>query len=163
MADKIIYKNSDELAEKLEELKSQDKKIVFTNGCFDILHAGHVDYLAKAKELGDLLVVGLNSDISTRSIKGEKRPIVPQNERAFILANLKCVDFVTYFDEDTPYELISKLIPDILVKGADWSPENIVGKDVVEKNGGMIKTIEFVNFQSTTNIIKTVTERYCSG
>lgn len=159
----MIYENSAGLAVKLKELKSLNKKIVFTNGCFDILHAGHVDYLAKAKEMGDILVVGLNSDISTRSIKGDKRPIVPQNERAFILSNLKCVDFVTYFDEDTPYELISLLIPDILVKGADWSPENIVGRDIVEKNGGMIKTIEFVNFQSTTNIIKLVLDRYCSG
>ena len=163
MKNKVIFENSEELAGKLKDLKSKNLKIVFTNGCFDILHAGHVDYLSKAKELGDILVVGLNSDVSTRSIKGEKRPIVPQNERAFILANLKCVDFVTYFDEDTPYELISEIIPDILVKGADWSVENIVGKDVVEKNGGMIKTIKFVNFQSTTNIIKQVLDRYCSG
>lgn len=153
-------KSLEELLVIRKQLKEMNKKVVFTNGCFDILHAGHVDYLAKAKALGDILIVAMNSDSSTKSIKGDKRPIVPQNERAFILANLKPVDYVTIFDEDTPHETLKKLIPDILVKGADWSKENIVGKDIVEAAGGKVETIEFVNFQSTTNIIKTITERF---
>ena len=153
-------KSLEELLVIRKQLKEMNKKVVFTNGCFDILHAGHVDYLAKAKALGDILIVAMNSDSSTKSIKGDKRPIVPQNERAFILANLKPVDYVTIFDEDTPHETLKKLIPDILVKGADWSKENIVGKDIVEAAGGKVETIEFVNFQSTTNIIKTIIERF---
>jgi D-glycero-beta-D-manno-heptose 1-phosphate adenylyltransferase len=150
----------DELVEIRKQLKSQNKKVVFTNGCFDILHAGHVDYLNKSKELGDVLILGLNSDSSIRNIKGEKRPVVPQSERAFILSNLKAVDYVTIFDEDDPYEVIKKVVPDILVKGADWKIENIIGRDVVEKAGGKVETIEFVNMQSTTNIIKTVLEKF---
>lgn len=143
-----------------KQLKQENKKVVFTNGCFDILHAGHVDYLNKAKAAGDVLVVALNSDKSTKNIKGEKRPIVNEIERGFIMANLKAVDFVTFFDEDTPAEIIKELIPDVLIKGADWDINKIVGKDIVEANGGEVKTIEFVNFQSTTNIIDTVLERY---
>lgn len=150
----------EELSIIREQLKKQNKKVVFTNGCFDILHAGHVDYLTKAKELGDVLIVAMNSDSSARSIKGDKRPIVLQAERAFILSNLKAVDYVTIFNEDTPYEALKKLVPDILVKGADWSKENIVGKDIVEGAGGKVETIDFVNFQSTTNIIKTIIERF---
>lgn len=142
------------------KLMLEGKSVVFTNGCFDILHAGHVDYLAKAKECGDVLILGLNSDKSVRSIKGEKRPIVPEEERAFILSNLKSVDYVTLFDEDTPFEIISAIIPDVLVKGADWPIDQIVGRDVVENNGGSVKTIKFVNQVSTTNIIKTILERY---
>lgn len=149
-----------EIIEVRKKLKLENKKVVFTNGCFDILHAGHVDYLNKAKAAGDILIVALNSDKSTRSIKGEKRPIVNERERGFIMANLKAVDFVTFFDEDTPAEIIRDLIPDILIKGADWDINKIVGKDIVEANGGEVKTIEFVNFQSTTNIIDTVLERY---
>ena len=149
-----------EMAEVRKQLKNENKKVVFTNGCFDILHAGHVDYLAKAKATGDVLIVALNSDKSVRNIKGEKRPIVNEKERAFIMANLKPVDFVTFFDEDTPAEIINELIPDVLVKGADWDINKIIGKDTVESNGGEVKTIEFVNFQSTTNIIQTVLERY---
>lgn len=143
-----------------KKLKEKNKKVVFTNGCFDIIHAGHVDYLSKAKTLGDVLIIGMNSDSSMKRIKGDKRPIVPQEERAFILANLKAVDYVTIFEEDTPYETLKKLVPDILVKGADWSKEDIVGKDIVEATGGKVETIEFVNFQSTTNIIKTIIERF---
>jgi rfaE bifunctional protein nucleotidyltransferase chain/domain len=142
------------------KLKSEGKKIVFTNGCFDIIHAGHVDYLNKSKELGDVLVVGLNSDSSVRRIKGEKRPIVNQQERAFVISNLKAVDYVTFFEEDTPAELISDIIPDILVKGADWSINNIVGKDVVLSHGGEVKTISFVNDQSTSNIISLILDKY---
>lgn len=148
------------LVEVRKELKIQGKKVVFTNGCFDILHAGHVDYLLKARAFGDILVVGMNSDQSIRRIKGENRPIVPENQRAFLVASLKAVDYVTLFDEDTPGELIDALIPDVLVKGADWSIENIVGRDVVENNGGEVKTVEFVNDQSTSKIISAILERY---
>ena len=153
-------KNINELAEIRKELKLQNKKVVFTNGVFDILHAGHVDYLTKAKAKGDILIVAVNSDSSVKKIKGELRPIVPQNERAFIISSLKPVDHVVIFDEDTPYEIIKKIIPDVLVKGADWAIENIVGRDIVEANGGKVETIEFINDRSTTNIIKTVLERF---
>lgn len=151
---------SDEFLPVRKKLKEENKKIVFTNGCFDILHAGHVDYLNKAKQLGDILLVALNTDSSVRRIKGSKRPIVNEEERAFIMSNLKCVDYVTFFDEDTPAEIIAKIIPDILVKGADWSLDRIIGRDIVEENGGEVKTIEFINFQSTSKIIETVIERY---
>ena len=142
------------------KLKAEGKKVVFTNGVFDLIHAGHVDYLSKAKKLGDVLIVGLNSDESVRRIKGEKRPILKQEERAFILSNLKPVDFVVYFDDDTPAKLISEIIPDILVKGADWSVEKIVGREVVEKNGGKVMNIEFVNDQSTSKIIDLIVKKY---
>ncbi|MFN3873512.1 MAG: D-glycero-beta-D-manno-heptose 1-phosphate adenylyltransferase [Ignavibacterium sp.] len=150
----------EELKKVRAELKSQNKKVVFTNGCFDLIHSGHVDYLVKAKQLGDILIVGLNTDASVRRIKGEKRPILTQDERAFIVSNLKPVDYVTFFDEDTPAEIIADLIPDILVKGADWSIDKIVGRDVVEASGGEVKTIEFVNDQSTSKIIQTILNRY---
>lgn len=158
MTNSLISLN--ELLEIRKTLKQSNQKVVFTNGCFDILHAGHVDYLVKAKECGDVLILGLNSDSSVRNIKGENRPIVTENERAFVLNNLKPVDFVVLFDEPTPHELIEAIIPDILVKGADWNIENIVGRDVVEKNGGEVKTIKFVIEQSTTNIIKKVIDTY---
>lgn len=158
---KSLYTN-DEMQIIRKRLKDEKKKVVFTNGCFDILHAGHVDYLTKAKACGDVLIVAINSDVSVKKIKGENRPIVPQSERAFILSALKVVDYVTLFDEETPHEIISKLIPDVLIKGADWSIENIVGRDIVEANGGEVKTIEFVNNQSTTNIINEVLKRYKS-
>ncbi len=143
-----------------DELKIKNKKVVFTNGCFDLIHSGHVDYLLKAKQLGDVLIVGLNTDASIQRIKGDKRPILKQDERAFIVSNLKPVDYVTFFDEDTPAEIIADLIPDILVKGADWSIDKIVGRDIVEANGGEVKTIEFVNDQSTSKIIQTILNRY---
>ena len=158
MTDNIL--SQEELLKVRQELKKQNKKVVFTNGCFDILHAGHVDYLNKSKAAGDVLVVALNSDKSIRSIKGENRPIIPQDQRAIIIANLKAVDFVTFFDEDTPAEIIDLLIPDILIKGADWSIDKIVGRETVEKNGGKVQTIEFVTPQSTSSIIKTIIERY---
>lgn len=150
----------DELKKIRETYKKKSQKVVFTNGCFDLIHAGHVDYLTKAKNLGDVLVVGLNTDNSIRRIKGEKRPILKQHERAFILSNLKPVDFVCLFDEDTPAELINELIPDILIKGSDWSIDKIVGREIVEENGGKVITIDFVNNQSTSNIINTILERY---
>lgn len=156
---KPIYTRAEILAIR-KQLKEEKKKVVFTNGCFDVLHAGHVDYLNKTKAAGDVLILGLNSDASVKRIKGEKRPIVSEEERAFILSNLKAVDYVTLFEEDTPQEIISELIPDILIKGADWAIDKIVGRDIVEANGGEVKTISFVTDQSTTNIIQTIIERY---
>lgn len=152
----------EELVKVRKELKKSGKKVVFTNGCFDIIHAGHVDYLVKAKSFGDILVVGINSDSSMKRIKGNKRPIITEEERSFIVSNLKPVDFVTIFDEDTPYELIHEIIPDFLVKGSDWNIENIVGRDIVEANGGEVKTIDFVTDQSTSKIIKKIIELYSS-
>jgi len=156
---KSIYTRAEILTIR-KKLKEEKKKVVFTNGCFDVLHAGHVDYLNKTKAAGDVLILGLNSDTSVKRIKGAKRPIVKEEERAFILSNLKAVDYVTLFDEDTPQEIISELIPDILIKGADWAIDKIVGRDIVEANGGEVKTISFVTDQSTTNIIQTIIERY---
>jgi len=142
------------------KLKAEHKKVVFTNGCFDLMHIGHVDYLSKAKALGDILIVGLNTDESVKRIKGNNRPILKQDERAYILFNLKPVDYVVFFEEDTPEKLISELLPDVLVKGADWEVEKIVGKDIVEKNGGEVKTVKFVNDQSTSRIIELIVTRY---
>ncbi len=129
------------------------KEVVFTNGCFDILHRGHVDYLSKAKSLGDILVVGLNDDASVTRLKGPHRPIVNQEDRAVILAALNSVDFVCVFSEDTPYEIIKVLVPDVLVKGADWPVEKVVGKDIVESAGGIVQTIEFLPNRSTSKLI----------
>ena len=143
-----------------KSLKQKMEKVVFTNGCFDIIHAGHVDYLSKAKACGDILIVGLNSDSSVREIKGKNRPIVSENERAFILSQLKPVDYVVLFNEPTPLQLIEQLIPDVLVKGADWAKENIVGREIVESNGGEVITINFITDQSTTNIIERVLATY---
>lgn len=143
----------EEFLEIRKRLKEEGKKIVFTNGCFDIIHRGHVDYLNRAKALGDYLVVALNSDESVRRLKGEGRPINKLEDRAFVVANLKAVDFVVSFDEDTPFEIISAIIPDVLVKGGDWSIENIVGRDVVEANGGKVYSLPYVKNYSTTNII----------
>ena len=137
----------------VEEWKRQGMKVVFTNGCFDILHLGHVDYLEKARNLGDKLVLGLNTDDSVSRFKGPSRPIQDENSRAHILASLQFVDLVVFFNEDTPLSLISTLLPHILVKGSDYLAENIVGADVVKKNGGVVKTIEFVPGYSTTRIV----------
>lgn len=152
----------DEIKSICRQLKQQGKKIVFTNGVFDLIHAGHVDYLLKAKKLGDFLIVGINSDASVNKIKGDKRPILNQSERAFIVSNLKPVDYVILFDEDTPARLIDEIVPNILIKGADWALDKIVGRETVEKNGGEVKTIEFVNDQSTSKIIETIKKKYCS-
>lgn len=155
-----IIKDRNELIEIRKRLKAENKKVVFSNGCFDILHAGHVDYLNKAKLFGDILIVALNSDDSVKRLKGSKRPIVQEDERAFVIANLKSVDYVTFFEEDTPAKIIDDLIPDILVKGSDWKIENIVGRETVEKNGGKVERVEFVNFQSTSNIIDTIIKKF---
>jgi D-glycero-beta-D-manno-heptose 1-phosphate adenylyltransferase len=149
---KII--DSVELDRTLSLWRFQQKIIVFTNGCFDILHRGHIEYLAKAASQGDVLVVGLNSDDSVRRIKGPTRPFQDELSRALILASLHFVDRVVLFEEDTPYNLISDVQPDILVKGADYKPEKIVGYDIVKAKGGKIVTIQLTEGFSTTNIIK---------
>ena len=134
-------------------LKLHQQKIVFTNGCFDVLHFGHVHYLLQAKELGDILVIGLNSDDSVRRLKGPTRPINGEKERAFVLAALACVDYVVLFGEDTPKELIETVRPDVLVKGGDYDIAAIVGADFVQRNGGTVTTIPFVEGFSSTRII----------
>ncbi|WP_293444690.1 D-glycero-beta-D-manno-heptose 1-phosphate adenylyltransferase [Persephonella sp.] len=140
--------------DKVKKWKKEGKKIVFTNGCFDIIHAGHVDYLEKAKSFGDVLIVGLNSDESVRRIKGKDRPVNIQEHRKRVLEALKSVDLVVIFEEDTPERLIKQIKPDVLVKGGDWSVENIVGADFVMSYGGKVVTIDFVYDISTTKIIE---------
>lgn len=139
----------------LEEFlsKNKDKRIVFTNGCFDIIHKGHVTYLNEAKKLGDLLVIGLNSDASVKRLKGPERPINNETDRQYVMSQLKPVDFVEIFTEDTPLNLILKVQPKILVKGGDWKIEQIVGGKEVVENGGEVYSLNFVNGYSTTNII----------
>jgi len=132
----------------------QQKKVVFTNGCFDIIHLGHIDYLSKTKDLGDVLIIGLNTDLSVQRLKGESRPVVNEHARAMLLASLHFVDAVVLFDEDTPYELIKTIQPNILVKGSDYKEEDIVGYDIVKSNGGSIKTIDFLEGYSTSLIIE---------
>ena len=144
----------------VEDLKGKGKRIVFTNGCFDLLHVGHIRYLEEAKSLGDVLVVGVNSDDSVRSLKGPKRPIVPEGERAEILSGLGCVDYVTLFDEPDPLALISLLKPHILVKGGDWTKETAVGREVVEQRGGEVVILPFVKGSSTSKLIETILKRF---
>ena len=148
------------LQEKLENLRKTGKKIAFTNGCFDILHVGHVRYLRKAKKNGDVLVLALNSDSSVRSIKGEKRPLVPETERAEVLAALEFIDFITIFDEFTPLELIKFLKPDVLIKGGDWPEEKVVGRDEVKQWGGKVVIIPEVMGKSTTNVVEKIINIY---
>ena len=150
----------DQLVEILEAIRGK-KKIVFTNGCFDIIHAGHCHYLARAKSLGDLLVVGLNSDSSVRRIKGPKRPVIPQEQRALVLDSLRPVDYVVIFEEDTPQRLIEAIRPDILVKGGDWELDKIVGREFVESYGGKVVTIPFEHDVSTSKIIERILSLYC--
>ena len=155
----MILKRED-LAKKIKIAQDNGKIVVFTNGCFDILHMGHVDYLNKAKALGDILVIGLNTDESIRRLKGEKRPIVNETERSFILDNLKSVDYVTCFDEDTPYDLVKYIKPNILVKGADYKGKEVVGEDLVRANNGSVELIDFINGCSSSLIINRIAERY---
>lgn len=135
---------------------AQGSKVVFTNGCFDILHRGHVEYLAKAADMGDVLVVGLNTDASVRRLKGESRPVNNQEARALVLASLSFVDAVVLFDEDTPYELIKAVRPDVLVKGADYKPEEIVGYDIVTSYGGKVEVVDLVEGYSTTQLLSLI-------
>ncbi len=153
----------DAAADTVKAWKLQGKKVVFTNGCFDILHAGHVHYLKEARNAGDALVVGVNSDASVQRLKGEKRPVATANDRCAVLSGLEAVDALVIFDEDTPAKIIEKLLPDILVKGADWPVDNIVGAKTVLEHGGEVKTIEFLEGRSTTSIIERIIEIYCSG
>ncbi len=135
-------------------LRRAGKRIVFTNGCFDILHAGHAQYLRRAASLGDVLVVGLNSDASVRRLKGKGRPVQKERDRAYLMASLSCVSFVTVFGEDTPAALIEQVVPHVLVKGADWKGKKIAGADFVKARGGTVKTIRFLPGRSTTSIIE---------
>ena len=144
----------------IKDLKAKGKRIVFTNGCFDLLHIGHVRYLEKAKGLGDVLVVGVNSDSSVRKLKGPKRPILSEEERAGILSGLGCVDYITVFSEIDPLKLITSLRPDVLVKGGDWTKEQTVGKEVVERSGGEVIILPFVKGASTSNLIQTILKKY---
>lgn len=145
--------NQEILSQVISELKSQGKKIVFTNGCFDILHAGHVTYLSKAAKLGDILVIGLNSDNSVKRLKGESRPLNNENDRALVLSSLEFVDFVVMFSDDTPKSLIEAITPDVLVKGGDYLPENVVGAEHVINCGGKVEIIPLLEGRSTTSII----------
>lgn len=150
----------EQLAAILAGERARGRRVVFTNGCFDLLHVGHIRYLQKARQLGDLLVLGLNSDASIQRLKGPKRPLIGEEERAHILAALDCIDHVTIFDEDTPLELLETLRPDILVKGGDYTPETVVGRELVESYGGRVELIQFVDGKSTTNIIDKILATY---
>ena len=144
------------LIKVISSLKKSGKKIVFTNGCFDLLHYGHAKYLEEARNKGDILIVGINSDASIRRIKGEKRPVVEEKSRMRLVAALESVDFVVLFKEDTPLNTIKKIRPDILIKGADWKKQDIVGADVIKSYGGRVSTIKLVKGLSTTNLIKII-------
>ncbi len=150
--DKVLNENN--LSQALAHYKKLGKKVVFTNGCFDLLHVGHVRYLDQASSLGDVLIVGVNSDASVKRLKGPTRPIQNENDRAEILASLKSVHHTVLFTEDTPYNLISAVKPDVLVKGGDWKPEQIVGSDIVLAYGGEVKSLLFIDGKSTTKIIE---------
>ena len=148
------------LVRRRRALKRNGKTVVFTNGTFDILHRGHVEYLQAARALGDTLIVGLNTDASIRRIKGTRRPINQNRDRATVLAALGCVDYVCFFGENTPRRLIERLVPDVLVKGADWKTGDIVGKDIVEAHGGTVRRIRLTAGRSTTNVIERVLLKY---
>ena len=153
--------SANDLVEERCFLRENGLRVVFTNGCFDLLHPGHVRYLAMARELGDTLIVALNSDRSVQVLKGPARPILREDERAEVMAALECVDYVTIFDEETPRELIARLLPDILVKGGDWGVADIVGREEVEAAGGMVLSLPFVEGCSTSDVIARILARLC--
>ena len=153
-------KNLHKAVTAIRKLQKNNKKIVFTNGCFDILHAGHVSYLSKAKSMGDILVIGLNSDGSVKKIKGKTRPIVSQKNRALLLAALEAVDFVVIFNELTPAKLIKAIKPDVLVKGGDWKKEKIVGAEFVESYGGKVRSLPYIKGLSTRGLIAKIQAGY---
>src|SRR5919107_4819636 len=155
MGGKVIL-NREELLRVREGLRAEGRRLVFTNGCFDLLHVGHVRYLSEARRLGDALLVAINGDASVRVLKGAGRPILNESERAEILAALEAVDFVTVFDEDSPRALISEVLPDVLVKGGDYRPDEIHGREEVERAGGRVLSLPFVEGASTTGIIERV-------
>jgi D-beta-D-heptose 7-phosphate kinase/D-beta-D-heptose 1-phosphate adenosyltransferase len=148
-----------ELKRRIKRARGSGKRVVFTNGCFDLIHPGHVRYLRAAKRLGDVLVVALNSDDSIRRLKGRGRPLVPARDRCEVVAALEMVDYVTVFSDDTPYQLINALQPDILVKGGDWPPDQIVGADLVRARGGTVRSLPFARGYSTTTLVKKVQRR----
>jgi len=148
-----------EISNRATSLREAGRKIVFTNGCFDLLHVGHIRYLEAAGALGDILIVAVNSDASVRRLKGPDRPIVSELERCEVVAALHCVDLVTLFEEDTPYNVIAEILPDVLVKGGDWTPDTIVGRDIVEGRGGRVAAIHFEQGFSTTSIIDRIRTR----
>jgi rfaE bifunctional protein, domain II len=153
--EKVISRR--ELVSALATRRSQGQRVVFTNGCFDLIHVGHTRYLQAARDLGDLLVVGINTDRSVRSLnKGSDRPIVPEQQRAEVLAALSCVDYVVLFDEADPGRLIAEIEPDVLVKGGDWTPDTIIGRETVEARGGVVKTIPLIPNVSTTAIVEKI-------
>lgn len=154
--------NLDKLIEVREKLRREGRTVVFTNGCFDLMHPGHVRYLRQARALGDALIVGLNSDRSVRELKGPSRPIMSETERAEVMAALGCVDYVTIFDDETPREIIAALLPDVLVKGGDWSVDNIVGRDEVEAAGGKVLSLPFADGCSTSDLIERIVTRFSS-
>jgi rfaE bifunctional protein nucleotidyltransferase chain/domain len=146
----------EKLVPELDARRRGGERVVFTNGCFDLLHPGHVDLLERCRALGDLLVVAINSDAGVRNLKGPSRPLVPEQERAELLAGLAAVDYVTFFDEPTPRELIVRLLPDVLVKGGDWTLDNIVGRDEVEAAGGKVYSLPLLGGYSTTSIVQKI-------
>jgi rfaE bifunctional protein nucleotidyltransferase chain/domain len=153
--EKVISRH--EIVSALTTRRSQGQRVVFTNGCFDLMHVGHTRYLQAAKDLGDLLVVGVNTDRSVRDLnKGSDRPIVPEQQRAEVLAALACVDYVVLFDEADPGRLIAEIQPDVLVKGGDWTPDKIIGRETVEARGGVVKTLPLVPGVSTTAIVERI-------
>ncbi|HPC86409.1 MAG TPA: D-glycero-beta-D-manno-heptose 1-phosphate adenylyltransferase [Smithellaceae bacterium] len=158
MMDKILDRTI--LKKKLDALRKEGKKIAFTNGCFDLLHVGHVRYLKEARKTADVLVLALNSDSSVQTIKGPKRPLVPEQERAEILSALECIDFITIFSESTPLALIGLLKPDVLIKGGDWAEEQVVGRNEIRQWGGRVEIIPEVAGKSTTNIVDRVLSVY---
>lgn len=155
---KIVPRN--QVREIARKLKEENKKIVFTNGCFDILHSGHVVLLEKARSQGDVLILGINTDESVKRLKGDKRPINNQFERSRVLAGLEAIDYVTFFAEDTPAEIINEIVPDVLVKGGDYDKDQIVGRKTVEKNGGKVIVIPLVKGRSTSRTIDRIKQKY---
>lgn len=150
----------EDLPARVSELRKRGRKIVFTNGCFDILHPGHLSYLQKARALGDVLIVGINSDRSVKELKGNLRPIFDQEERCELLSGLESVSFITIFDESTPRELIKVILPDVLVKGGDWRLEQIVGREEVEASGGRVVSVPYEEGYSSSAIIQRILKRY---
>lgn len=148
--------DNESIQPQLARIRFRKKKIVFTNGCFDLLHKGHIDYLAKASDMADFMIVGLNTDKSVQKIKGKERPVQDEQSRALILASLSFIDYIVLFDEETPYNLIKLVQPDILVKGADYKPEDIVGYDILKSKGGEVKTLDFLDGYSTSSIIEKI-------
>ncbi|HNZ29293.1 MAG TPA: D-glycero-beta-D-manno-heptose 1-phosphate adenylyltransferase [Candidatus Goldiibacteriota bacterium] len=156
-----VIMNREKLKKAVSSLKKAGKKVVFTNGCYDLLHVGHIRLLQSARKKGDILIVAINSDASVRRIKGDKRPLVNQKERAETLAALECIDIVTVFNEDDPFNIIKDIMPDILVKGGDWPLDKIIGSDIVIKNGGKVMNIKYQAGKSTTNLVGRVVKAYC--